>query len=201
MSSPTVKVGSWPGWTSSSTTHPWSRRPTDALRTHPGSTGSMTLRAETASRLRAWRSFMRQRTEYGTSRTSYWLRSSRSGGGELQDLGQPVAQHGFGGGPRLAGQDVLALHDEHRGDALDAEALRQTGRGVDVDLRQLHRAGVAAGQLFQGRAHPPAWTAPPRPPGKEDGGRRFPHHKGEGPGGRLHRPGEGGPAFCAVGDA
>src|SRR6266513_4382971 len=206
MSSPTVKVGSWPGWTSSSTTHPWSSRPTDALRTHPGSTGSMTLSGATASPPKAWPSSMSHGTGSGTTRTSCWPRSSRpgsarSGGGELQGLGQPVAQHGFGGGPRLAGQDVLALHDEHRGDALDPEALRQTGRGVDVDRRQLHRAGVAAGQLFEGRAHHPAWTAPRRPQVNEDGDRRFLDHRAEVRVVRLDDPGKGGLALRAAGHA
>src|SRR2546430_4157689 len=138
-----------------------------------GSTGNPTSSGATASPPKAWPSSMSHGTGSGTTRTSCRPRSSRpgsarSGGGELQDLGQPVAQRGFGGGPRLAGQDVLALHDEHRGDALDAEALRQTGRGVDVDLRQLHRAGVAAGPLFPGPAHHPAWTPTPRPPGNAD---------------------------------
>src|SRR5712691_10348678 len=176
MSSPTARVGSWPGWTSSSTTHPWSSRPTVGPPTHPGWTGSTTSSGATPSPPRAWRSSMSHGTDSGTSRTSYWPRSSRpgsasSGGGELQDLGQPVAQHGFGGGPRLAGQDVLALHDEHRGDALDAKALRQAGRGVDVDLHQFDRAGVTAGQLLEGRAHHPAWTAPGRPQVNEHGDR------------------------------
>src|SRR5256886_8586927 len=111
-----------------------------------GSTGNPTSSGATASPPKAWPSSMSHGTGSGTTRTSCWPRSSRpgsasSGGGELQDLGQPVAQQGFGGGPRLAGQDVIALHDEHRGDALDAEALRQAGPAVLVPPPPLDPAG------------------------------------------------------------
>src|SRR4051812_16795526 len=81
------------------------------------------------------------------------------GGGGGEDAGQLV----FGGESDDALDLLTVLEDQHGRDAHDVEALGQVGIFVNIELGDIDFAVELLTQLFHGRLHSNAGTAPGRP--------------------------------------